>query len=156
LDSENALKSKSKNDFSADLAHLIGWLTDEPILFLKMQKWLDPSPPDLASTEDEKEHLEKRLEKLVQRLGAPPGIIIQLAGDETKEVFDEYGASALQEVFSYYQRCRKSLLRSHLLFTSVSIYTDRKDIWKNPPNDEEHKALVRFFTDRLWEEIETC
>lgn len=129
------MKPEAKDELAGNLAHLIGWIAEEPVLFSRMEEWLHPALSEIGTSENELERIEERLATLSRRLGAPPEFWYRLKGDQSKEVYDEYGASALQEMISYYWRCRRNLLRTHLLFTGVSLFGEHKSIWKQPPNE---------------------
>lgn len=150
MDDDNKLE-----ELVNDLVHVVRWATLEPIVAKKMERFLDPKPITLVETSEEADKLRLRVETLAERLGAPPRLSISIDGKASESVNDEYGASALQELFSYFWRCRRSLVRAHLLFITIGTMENHKEYWKDSVSDEDHQALMHSFSSSMWEEFET-
>lgn len=143
------------DEFIHDLVQVFRWAALEPILAGKMERVLKPKPVVLAATPEDAETLRLRVETLSERLGAPSRLSITIDGKESGPASDEYGASALQELFTYFWRCRRPLVRAHLLFLTIGVMKNHKEYWKEQISEEEFQSLIDSVTSNMWEGFET-
>lgn len=147
---------KVLDDFAQSISELLGVVLNEEVMILKMEKFLSPSPPQLANTKEESDLLNKDLQKLSKALGGTPQLMIISHSDNRIQKYDEYGSTALSEVLSLYDRARYSLVKTHLLMIAKWFLRDKPNIWEQPFKEEELKFFQAKLEQRFWQEAENC
>lgn len=138
------------------LGELIKYTGNESVLLEKMDEFFSPHPAKLVQTKAEVKDLEERLEKLSEKLGEPMRLNIADEDESKLQLFDSYGAAALQEILTTFHRCRRTTSKAHLFFIGASLVMNHLDWFKPPLNKEDALDYSRTLEKRFWEEAETA
>jgi len=132
------------------LSEALRYTANEPVLLVRAEEFFSPKP---AKLEIEKP-LKYRLGRLIEQMGGVPLVMVSKPGDPVPE-FDTYGHAAIQEIFSSFERCRRSVCRTHVCFIANEFYKRQPDIFvQNLPKDVK-RGLVSAMTEVFWEHAET-
>ena len=145
-----------EKEYSSRLAQAIGdvlyFRANEPILIRKFEEFMSPKPARLAADDDEKTKLNKRLDELSVTLGGVPGVLIASNDQPNHTKYDEYGVATLDEIISYFNRCRDSVVKAHLSFVAYHFIRERPDFMNIEP--EYRETMTELMEEAFWEETE--
>lgn len=153
-----AIPPEERIDLLADvLGDTLAHAANEALILARLEEFLDPRPPKLATTKEHAEALNEAIDRLVREYGGPPRLIIQFA-NEPKARYDTYLSAALDEVLKLFDRTRNSLCRArafligmHFLETNPGLINVPADA---PP--EVHRFFRDGASNAFWEHAETC
>lgn len=132
------------------LGEALRYTANEPVLLARAEEFFSPKPAKLEVGKP----LKYRLGRLIEQIGGVPLVMVSKPGDPVPE-FDTYGHAAIQEIFSSFERCRRSVCRTHVCFIANEFYMRQPDIFvENPPKDVK-RGLVSAMTEVFWEHAET-
>lgn len=150
--------SDERADRLADvLGDTLAHAANEALILARLEEFLDPRPPKLATSKKHADALNKSIDALVKEYGGPPRLIIHFT-NEPKPRYDTYLSAALGEVMQLFNRTRNSLCRArafligmHFLETKPNLINISEDA---PPE------MQSFFRDGVsnafWEHTESC
>ena len=95
-----------------------------------------------------------RLDRLVERLGGVPRLVILDPGGSPPQ-YDTYSIAAIQEVISSFERCRRSICRTHVCFIASEFYKKEPDAFVQRIPPAEKKGLAAAMSETFWEHAET-
>jgi hypothetical protein len=96
--------------------------------------------------------LRNRLYELTEKIGGVPRLIVTKTGDPPLQ-FDMYGDATIREIFSSFQRCRRSVCRTHICFIARDLYNREPDTFKGIPKNV-RTGLLAYMTEVFWEHAE--
>lgn len=115
----------------------------EDTILLHMEKHFKPKPATLFSTETEKDALKWSVDQLMRRFtpGAsnPPLVVLPFDADPTtgKVKFKTYHISLVNEWFSYFYKCRRSVCRAHMYYITYGMLGLHPEFWLDVMPEEE-------------------
>jgi len=135
------------------LVSLIGeallYTANEPVLLVRSEEFFSPKPANLRLDRP----LRQRLSQLIERIGGVPRLVFYEPGGDLPQ-FDTYGNAAVQEILSCFERCRRSVCRTHVCFIAEEFYKRNPDVFNNLKKGE-RRGLAGHMTDVFWEHAET-
>jgi len=87
-------------------------------------------------------------------MGGAPRLIFRKTGDSLPE-FDTYGDAAIDEVVSSFERCRRSICRTHVCFVASEFYKQEPDVFIQQIGPKERRGLSSAMEEVFWEHAET-
>lgn len=138
------------------LSDTLAHAANEALILARLEEFLDPKPPKLATSKEHADALNKAIDALVREYGGPPRLIIHFT-NEPKPRYDTYLSAALDEVMELFKRTRNSLCRAqafligmHLLETNPGLINIPEDA---PP--EVHSFFQNGTANAFWEHAES-
>jgi hypothetical protein len=135
------------------LASLLGeallYTANEPVLLARSEEFFSPKPANLKIDRP----LGQRLNKLIEQIGGIPRLIVYEPGGKLPQ-FDTYGNAAIQEVISSFERCRRSVCRTHVCFIAAELCKKEPSVFENLKRQEQ-KGLTAQMSEVFWEHAET-
>ncbi len=125
------------------------YAANEPVLLVRSEEFFSPKPANLEIDRS----LRHRLGQLIERIGGVPRLIVYKQGGDPPQ-FDTYGNAAIQEILSCFERCRRSVCRTHVCFIAEEFYEREPTVFENLPKPE-RRGLAAHMTDVFWEHAET-
>jgi hypothetical protein len=136
------------------LTDLIGkalvYTANEPWLLVRFEEFLSPKPASL----DFSRPVTNRLNKLTEKMGGVPRLIVYKTGEKLPE-FDTYGDAAIHEVAFSFQRCRRSVCRTHVCFVASEFYKQHPDVFVQRIGPAIKRGLAASMEEVFWEHAET-
>lgn len=136
------------------LANTLSLVANELILLPQAEEFLDPKPATIVRSDEEKKQLDHRVDELLRKLGGAPRLILTKEGDPPP-TYDEYAEAALDELLSFFHRCRRSVVRTHLHFISLGAIDKYEHLLELPKDEMLRAALGSDIEERFWEHAET-
>lgn len=136
------------------LANTLGQVTNELILLRQAEEFLDPKPAQIARTDEEKKLLDRRVDELTGKLGGVPRLILTKEGSPPPK-YDKYAEAALNELLSFFHRCRRSVVRTHVHFIGLGLIDKYEHLLDLPKDEDLRRALESDIEERFWEHAET-
>ncbi len=136
------------------LANTLSLVTNELVLLPQAEEFLDPKPAKIVRSDEEKEQLDRRVDELQRKLGGAPRLILTKEGS-TPPTYDEYAEAALKELLSFFHRCRRSVIRTHVHLIGLGSIDKYEHLLELPKDEELRQALESDVQERFWEHAET-
>lgn len=164
------MKDEMPDEFTDNLGRLLAWTTNEDIILKRMDKFFSPRPARLAATDEELKEMETKIAKLLKQLGGrsefsiPPVIPRKELQDfneylnekNTGVAFDTYGEAAVQEIISFFDRCKHAVCMSHIFLIALGFAPRHPEIWIPPLDGEKAELMHAILENRFWEKTETA
>lgn len=136
------------------LANTLSLVINELVLFPQAEEFLDPKPAEIVRSDEEKERLNRRVDELQRELGGAPRLILTKEGS-APPTYDEYADAALNELLSFFHRCRRSVIRTHVHLIGLGSIDRYEHLLELPKDEELRQALESDLEERFWEHAET-
>jgi len=131
------------------LCEALRYTANEPTLFAQSEEFLSPK---LAKLEIDRP-LGNRINKVIEQIGGVPRLIMYRTGDALPR-YDTYGGAAIREILDSFQRCRRSVCRTHVCFIGAEFGRTNQDILQDLPKKVK-KELIEIMAEVFWEHAET-
>jgi len=153
-------RNESEGDQEDALAQVLGnavaYVANEAVVLAQYELHLDAKFAKLwPSQEDAGDSFNKRMDSVVEHLGAPPEYYI-VADGKNAPPGDNYPQAAMREAFSVFQRARKSVLRAHMFMTGSQLLANRPELMELPPDPGVATTFVNAAGDAFWEHAEAA
>jgi hypothetical protein len=131
---------------------------DEDVILARMDKHFDPIPAVLFSNEDEQKALQKSVDQFSRRFDCNYSSSIFIlpfdANPATGKIkIKTYHISLLNEWFSYFHKCRRSVCRAHMYCITLGALDKHPHFW--PDMSEEMRAVAKnLMESRVWDALE--
>lgn len=150
--------SDERADRLADvLGDTLAHAANEALILARLEEFLDPKPPKLATSKEHDDALNKSIDALVKEYGGPPRLIIHFT-NEPKPRYDTYLSAALGEVMQLFNRTRNSLCRARAFLIGMHFLETKPNLI-NIPEDappEVHSFFRDGASNAFWEHTESC
>lgn len=152
------MSAKNERDRLADiLGDTLAHAANEALILARLEEFLDPKPPKLATSKEHADSLNKSIDALVSEYGGPPKLIIHFT-NEPKPRYDTYLAAALDEAMQLFKRTRNSLRRARAFQIGMYFLETKPNLInfleKAPP--EVHTFFQNGASNAFWEHTESC
>jgi hypothetical protein len=151
---ELSVAKREISDKHERLTDLIGkallQTANEPWLLVRFEEFMSPKPASLSFSRP----LAGRISKLTEQMGGVPRLIVHKIGDKLPE-FDTYGNAAVHEIDSSFQRCRRSVCRTHVCFVASEFYKLHPDVFTQRIPPAVKTGLGASMEEVFWEHAET-
>lgn len=145
------------NRLASVLGDTLAYAANEALILAQLEEFLDPKPPELATSKEHADALNKSIDALVRDYGGPPRLIIQ-STNEPKPLYDTYLPAALGEVMQLFNRTRNSLCRARTFLIGMHFLETKPNLI-NIPEDappEVHCFFRNGASNAFWEHTESC
>lgn len=151
-------ESEDQNDRLASvLGDTLAHAANEALILARLEEFLDPKPPKLATSKEHADALNKSIDTLVRLYGGPPRLIIHFT-NEPKPRYDTYLSAALGEVMRLFDRTRNSLCRARAFLIGMHFLETKPNLINIP--EDAPPEVHSFFRDgastAFWEHTESC
>src|SRR5713226_8402027 len=123
------------DSYVAALSATMQYAGTEPIVLAQLEEFFYPKPAKLAASDSDAKELEKRADRVVERLGGPPRLLITSA-DGSKPRYDLYPAAAMYEVIRMYHRTRRSVCRAQVFLVGSHMLREKPETYELPMEDD--------------------
>jgi hypothetical protein len=149
---------EDQNDRLASvLGDTLAHAANEALILARLEEFLDPKPPKLATSKEHADALNKSIDTLVRLYGGPPRLIIHFT-NEPKPRYDTYLSAALDEVMRLFDRTRNSLCRARAFLIGMHFLETKPNLINIP--EDAPPEVHSFFRDgastAFWEHTESC
>jgi hypothetical protein len=149
---------EDQNDRLASvLGDTLAHAANEALILARLEEFLDPKPPKLATSKEHADALNKSIDTLVRLYGGPPRLIIHFT-NEPKPRYDTYLSAALGEVMRLFDRTRNSLCRARAFLIGMHFLETKPNLINIP--EDAPPEVHSFFRDgastAFWEHTESC
>ncbi len=134
------------------LERAISYALSEIAALGTLQQFFSPKPADLATSDENREEFNEKLEKLIVRLGGPPTFIVVPDGCPTP-VYDTWIDTAVREMTSVFRRARTAVMRAHTYFLAFELLK-KPELLENPPSGDVEEAVKSSVLERFWDHTE--
>jgi hypothetical protein len=154
---ENAVGSKIDR-FASTLTRVLGHDMEEDTILLHMGEFFNPQPANLFSSDKEKDALQWSVDQLMRRftpeVSNPPLVVLPFDADPKtgKVKLKTYHISLVNEWFSYFYKCRRSVCRAHMYYITCGALDKYPEFWPDMPHEERKNRrdlMERRFYDAL-------
>ena len=123
-----------------------------------MEEFFNPKPATLFTSDKDKDSLQWSIDQLMRRftpgLTNPPLFVLPFdANPETGKVkFKTYHISLVNEWFSYFYKCRRSVCRAQVYYITYGALRKFPEFWPDMPEEERttrRNVMERRFFDAL-------
>lgn len=137
-------------------AEILRQTANEPILCRRAGRFLNPPPEDLATGPNDAKALQDQVQRLIDRLGGLPRLLIHPHGG-TPDTFDTYVNAIFSEAVALFHRARRAVMRAHIAFIGRGCL-EKYPHWIKEPTmrSVEREALVSAASTMYWEHAETA
>jgi hypothetical protein len=144
--------------FASALTSLLSHSMNEDTTLLHMEEFFDPKPAALFYTDSEKDALQRLVDQFMRRfsrdIGGPRLIILPDDPDTAtgKVRVKTYHISLVNEWFSYFQKCRRSVCRAHVYLITCEALDKHPEYWSDMSQHERanrRDLMERRFCDAL-------
>lgn len=155
------MPTSEPEDHNDRLASVLGdtlaHAANEALILARLEEFLDPKPPKLATSREHADALNKSIDTLVKLYGGPPRLIIHFT-NEPKPRYDTYLSAALGEVMRLFDRTRNSLCRARAFLIGMHFLETKPNLINIP--EDAPPEVHSFFRDgastAFWEHTESC
>jgi len=146
------MSDEDYDQFADVIGSAMSVAVDESIVLAKLENYFHPQPAKLV--EGENKELQEIVDRLVQKLGGPPRVII-LGNEDAKPKYDMYPSAAISEMIKVFYRARRSVTRAQMFLIGSSLLKDHPE-YLNLSSDQEFTPLLQGnVTEVFWEHAET-
>lgn len=135
-------------------ANSLSLVTNELLILSRAEEFLDPKPAKIVCSVEEQEQLDRRVDELRRKLGGAPRLILTKEGSDPP-AYDEFAEAALKELLSFFHRCRRSVVRTHVHLIGLGSIHNYEHLLELPKDEELRQALESDVEERFWEHAET-
>lgn len=136
------------------LGNAVSYVTNEALVLAQYEHFQEDKFAKLWP-ENDNESFDKRMNKVAEHLGGPPGFYL-LRDNEEPPAADRYPDAALHEALYVFHRARKSVLRAHMFMTGSSLLSKQPEIMKLPEYPDTAAIFVRQAQEAFWEHAEAA
>lgn len=136
------------------LGNAVSYVTNEALVLAQYEHFQEDKFAKLWP-ENDNESFDKRMNKVAEHLGGPPGFYL-LRDNEEPPAADRYPDAALHEALYVFHRARKSVLRAHMFMTGSSLLSKQPEIMKLPEHPDTAAIFVRQAQEAFWEHAEAA
>ena len=149
----NDEQSEPQNHQFNALVRALRFVTDEPLVLAQYE--MTAMPGKFAKLwQDGDGEFDKRVNRAVEHLGAPPEAYLLREGQEAPPA-DNYPEAVVREAFAVFARARKSVIRAALFHTGASTLTANPDLLELD-NLEARDKLINQVQAAFWEHAEAA
>jgi hypothetical protein len=150
--------SDERTDRLADvLGDTLAHAANEALILARLEEFLDPKPPELVTSKEHADAVNKSIDSLIREYGGPPRLIIHVTNDP-KPRYDTYLSAALDEVMQSFNRTRNSLCRARAFLIGINLLEVKPHLISilgdAPP--EVHRFFRDGVSTAFWEHTESC
>ncbi len=125
------------------------YTANESVLLARSQEFFAPKLASLKIARP----LGSRLNKVIEQMGGVPRLIEYNPAEQLPQ-FDTYADAAIQEIFSSFRRCRRSVSRTHVCFVATEFHKKEPDVFQGLRKSDKD-GLAADMTEIFWEHAET-
>jgi len=125
------------------------YTVNEPVLLKRSEEFFSRKPAILKIHPP----LGRRIHRVLEQIGGVPTIIPYEVGS-TLPQFDTYGDAAIQEIIYSFERCRRSVCRTHVCFIADGVYK-REPVYFEGLKKQVKQSLIDYVAEIFWEHAET-
>jgi hypothetical protein len=145
-------------EFTGNIGRLLKHAANEDILIAKIKKYFSPPEVELFQSDEEVDELQSRIINVFKNFGGPPMLIIHKENDEPP-IYDTYGETAFDEIFSTFLRTRKVVYRAQLFLIACGYIKIIPDVLLSESDgravsEEDVLKVKTLLTNRIFEELE--
>lgn len=127
---------------------------NESVVLARLEEFFDPKPVTLADGEQQIKELQERVDRLIEKLGGPPRLIIT-GPDERKHTYDIYPSAALSEVLKVFDRSRRSVTRAQMYLIGSHLLNEHPEFLNLSTDEKFMHLLQKNVSSVFWEHAET-
>jgi hypothetical protein len=141
--------------FTEILAAVVTTVANEPVILAQLEPHFSPKPASLTPRGSNGKELQQRVDRLVERLGGVPRLII-MGKDDPKPRYDEYPSAAMHEVLNMFHRTRRSITRAQMSLIGSHLIQEQPEIFPFPTEGGVRAEFLEAVESNFWELAENA
>jgi hypothetical protein len=148
-------KDYDMDRFATVLAATVDYVGKEPLVLAHLEEYFSPQPASLTPPHSDGKELQQRVNRVVEKLGGPPMLIITPT-DGPKPRYDFYPAAAMHEVVNMFHRTRRSVARAQMSMIGSHLVEKKPEVFSLPTEGGVRAQFLAAIESAFWELAETA